>query len=161
MVLKSSIKIDDKKMKLLLEIVKKNHLKANVGVLDGTKKVKDEDGEEHTIGYYGMVNEFGSTERNIPARSFLREPLQSHLKEDIEKNRRKIAKLIFEDNNIKGAYELLGLIGERIVKKSFRNKNDGKWAKNAKYTIKKKGVDNPLILTGALSKSISSEVINV
>lgn len=158
----NTIKLDTKGLDNLIKELKEDKYKVKVGVLGGQQE--SEEGEEKVnLAYIGMIQEFGSVKNKIPKRSFIREPLQKHLKKQVEKQKERIKNLLFKDPknkiDIKKAYELLGVIAERIIKISFRTKNDRQWAPNAPATIKIKKVDNPLIWTGRLSKSIDYEVI--
>ena len=110
----------------------------------------------------GLIQEFGRVEKpRIPPRSFLRMPLTTHLKDEIEKCKD------FKKENIERAIEAgeaeilvkkLGALGEKIVLEAFKTSGDGKWEANAAYTVAMKGSSKPLIDTGELRKSITSEV---
>lgn len=141
-----------------------------VGILGGQKQ----DGV--SLAFIGLIQELGSVINNIPARSFLKEPITSHLKEEIVKYKDKIKQYLFIEKDMTATYNLLGTIGVRISIGSFKNKNDGKWDKNSPITInggwmrnkstgqyiyvKGKGTDNPLIHTGELSRSITYQLID-
>mgnify|MGYP004547983203 CR=1 FL=1 len=141
----------------------KQELKVKVGVLGGKEKKRKGEEEAPTLAFVGQIQEFGSVSKKIPKRSFIREPLQKHLKKKVEQNKDKIKKAIFDNVNnkvdVKKAYELLGIIAQSIIQESFHNKNDGKWPRNKPSTIARKGFDNPLIDTGRLSKSITYKVV--
>lgn len=129
---------------------------ARVGVLRGGERVPE--GGEKTIAGYGLQNEYGTT--NIPRRSFIRDPLEREVAQEIQKFKMKIWDFFIKTKDARKAYELLGVIGENIVKQSFIDKNKGEWPRNAPLTIKLKGVDNPMIWTGLLRQAIWSEVVN-
>lgn len=103
-----------------------------------------------------------TTQINIPARSWLYEPIKD----------KGFRKLIFEfigDQELFEEYadkdimkQLANLIGEAgllQIHKAFENSGiNGEWASNSPATIKKKGSSKPLIDTGRLRGSITYEV---
>lgn len=107
----------------------------------------------------GMEHEFGVVSKNIPARSFLRMPLNTHGQELMSVLKGKMVKKSFEKNNIKHIFELIGIKAEAIVQDAFSTAGFGQWASNSELTIKLKGSDTPLIDTGELRKSIHSRVV--
>lgn len=150
-----------------------------IGILGSTNARPQEGLSNSQIGF---IQEFGRMEApRIPARSFLRMPLKAHLKEKIKKSK------VFSEQNVDKAIaqgdagklvKKLALLGEQIVLEAFETSGDGKWApnaditvyggwmkvkkKNGKWTrikIKGKGSDKPLIDTGELRKSITSQVV--
>ena len=126
----------------------------NVGIIGG----EQQDGIP--MASIGMVQEFGSVVNNISKRSFIKEPLLAHLSEKIKRQKEKLKQYLFIDKRLDEAYNLMGNTAKSIIISSFKNKNDGQWAPNAPSTIKKKGVDNPLIDTGRLRRSITYELID-
>lgn len=122
----------------------------------GGGKNKREDGMSNIL--LGAIHEFGSYSKNIPMRSFLRVPLKNH-RQDILKKIAKPALEIFVNGNPKDAYKLLALESEAVVQKAFENSGDGAWPGLKPATIKAKGSSRPLIDTGQLRRSITSEVI--
>lgn len=136
---------------------------AKVGILGGSKNARAVFNKER-VGSgdidnvsLGVIHEFGSLSRGIPARSFLREPLESHKNEIMQFMKSpKVAEMIL-NGQFKSVFQWLGLIGEGIVQRAFATRGFGKWAPNAPETIKQKGSSAPLIDTGQLRKSITSE----
>ena len=142
----------------------------NVGIIGG----EQQDGMP--MASIGMVQEFGSVVNNIPKRSFIKEPLLAHLSEKIKSEKDKLKQYLFIDKRLDEAYNLMGNTAVDIIIRSFRNKNNGKWAPNAPITInggwmknkktgkliyiKGKDKDNPLIDTGRLRRSITYELID-
>ena len=125
----------------------------------------------------GMVQELGSITKKIPARSFLRMPIQSREKQitqDVAKAQSIIEKKIVEgDSDI--MLEVLGIASEGQVQEAFETGGFGQWAPNSPITIhgtpviksgknkgKKfipgKGSDRPLIDTGEFRQSVISVV---
>ncbi len=153
--MKFDVKIeqDTKELDRLIQTFKDTKI-VNVGVIGG----EQQDGMN--LAAIGSVQEVGSITRNIPKRSFIKEPLLAHLSERIKRQKSKLKQYLFIDKKIDEAYNLIGNTAVNIIVSSFKNKNDGKWAPNAPSTIRKKGVDNPLIDTGKLRQSITFELID-
>lgn len=108
----------------------------------------------------GMKQEFGSVSKNIPPRSFLRMPLETKKQELIKALQTKAVKKAIEGGDLDLALELMGIAGEGIVQEAFSTGGFGQWPANAPFTISKKGSSAPLIDTGQLRRSISSEVVS-
>jgi len=129
---------------------------ALVGVL-GSKS------QEGSIAEYAYAHEFGSVTNNLPRRSFLKDPLEKHLPEGVERIKKTLTKLI-EAGEVDKALEILGLKGVEIVKKAFETSNDGEWKPLSQATIdamkesRRKGW-KILVDTGALRGSITSMVV--
>ena len=105
-----------------------------------------------TVFEIGVVHEFGSPSKNIPKRSFIREPIMNAQKEIIkliERNHKKVS-----ENAMTATVALnqLGIIASSIQKDSFSN---NKWSALKPSTIKAKGSSAPLIDTGRLRNSIT------
>lgn len=147
-----------------------NTPKARVGII-GTKGQEMHHGTNKTNAQVGLVQELGkkSGRPRIPQRSFIRMPLETHFaarrdkvikKQDIEES--------IISGNFKPLMKKLGLVGEQVIDDAFETSGWGKWPKNAPLTLKikmSKGNNHsnepkPLIDTGQLRKSISSEVID-
>lgn len=136
---------------------------AKVGILGSSKNARAKfnqeriGGEELTNVELGVIHEFGSAEHGIPARSFLRMPIETQ-KDEIMKflSSAKVKEMI-EQGRIKSVFQWLGLVGEGIVQRAFTTRGYGKWKPNAPYTIAQKGSSAPLIDTGQLRRSITSE----
>lgn len=172
------ITINDKKLKNIEKNLNKKYV-VEVGLIGATasEKAIDEEGktQDITLAGVGFIQEKGSIINNIPPSSFIKQPLLEHLLEKIQEFNQKLLDLIFKENNLKKAHDVLGIIAENIIRESFVNKGDGTWKSNAKITIeggwmknkvtgkpiyiKGKGTDNRLIRTGRLSKSIISKTV--
>lgn len=124
-----------------------------VGVLGGSYNNKN----NKTIASIGLIQELGSITLKIPARSFIKEPLNDNLTKKIKElsniNNR-LYKLLL--NNPNKLLDILGLIGKNIIQDSFIHNN---WLPNSPLTIQKKKSSKPLIDTGLLRKSIKYEII--
>lgn len=152
----SEVKYDTKKLDEVIKQLRDGYT-IRVGILggDGSK----ERGDNMDMAGLGAVHEFGSITKNIPARSFLRMPLEEHLT-DALKNRSagNDFEYYLKENKLKQWYNQIGLACLRIILSAFKTAGWGKWAKNSPYTVKQKGSSNPLVDTGALERSISYEV---
>lgn len=127
-----------------------------VGILGSTNQ--REEGEQ-TNAEIGLLHEYGSITKNIPARSFLRMPLQEKQKELQKYMTSRDWENILINDEIKKELELLGIYAEEIIDDAFDTKGFGKWKPNSARTIAEKGGDKPLIDTQELRKSITSEVV--
>ena len=136
---------------------------ARVGVL-GQKGATEHAGTKKTNASIGLLHEKGSISLNIPQRSFLQMPLVRNAKEIFVNSRiieKWIVAAISAGKNPKEAwykaYKDLGFIGEQTVQHAFEQSGPG-WAPNSPVTIAAKGSDKPLIDTGELRRSVTSEV---
>lgn len=141
----------------LLEQLNKNFktkLVAKIGIL-GNKTNRN---NQNTNALIGAIHEFGSVTKNIPRRSFLKDPITLKAKE-IEKV---VADSLSKDFVKKGgdaiAFERAAIKGEEIVQRAFQAGGFGKWEPLSKKTIDRKGSSSKLIDTAQLRKSISSKV---
>lgn len=134
---------------------------AQVGVLG---KQKSKNGE--TIADYAIVHEYGSIKNNIPRRSFIKDPLEKHLNNEI-KSIENTLKTLLTQGDVKKAVAILGMKAVEIIKNAFATSNDGQWAPLAESTIENMKYSDPnryegwkiLVDTGALESSITSKVI--
>lgn len=117
-------------------------------------QIHDDESEE-TIAGIATVNEFGSPERGIPERSFLRATID--LEQDrLQKTLATGMGEVFEGKrDIPGALALVGLHTVRAVQVRIAR---GIEPENALATIAAKGSSKPLIDTGRLRQSIEYEV---
>ena len=128
-----------------------------VGVL-GNEASRGEEGINNAE--LGAVQEFGSASKNIPPRSFLRAPLEGDKKQIIKALQSKAVKKAIEEGNAEAALELVGIAAEGVVDEAFATSGGGTWAANKPSTVRKKGSSRPLVDTGELRRSITSEVIS-
>lgn len=110
----------------------------------------------------GIVNEFGTTATAynsvvIPERSFIRSTYNKQYKKVTEKINKIFVSILKGDYNIINKLKLIGLEQETEIKKTI---TDMKIPPNARFTIIKKGFDNPLIETGEMRSKISYKVKN-
>lgn len=150
----SKITLNTDGMDALLARISKT-MRVRVGVLKSDDSRTDA-GSNATVG---LTQEFGSVTKNIPARSFIRMPL--------DQKRDAIKKALAEEGGavINGditatqAMERIGIEAEGIVSDAFETGGYGQWEANSPKTIASKGSAKPLIDTGELAKSISSKVV--
>lgn len=140
------VKYDFKELESFAKELKKRRF-VKLGVF-GKNNTKHSDTKQ-TNAQIGFIHEFGSPMRNIPVRSFLRFPIQKKFKEIRKMIASKFSKVDFGT-----LYDLLAIKGEAVIQEAFDTQGFGQWAK-PKY---RKG--SPLIDTGELRQSISSEVVS-
>jgi phage gpG-like protein len=148
------------KLQKNLSISKKYYTK--LGILSGKITRNNEEQNSINNAELGLIHEFGSRKRNIPARSFLRFPIEFKAKELTKfiANKEDIEKIIVKQG-LKQVYKLLGVKGEAIIQEAFETKGFGTWLDNSPETIKQKGSDKPLIDTSQLRRSITSKVVTL
>lgn len=132
-------------------------LKTRVGILGD--KANEAHGEGKTNVEIGSIHEFGSVSQGIPPRSFLRMPLEMKIWEWVKKNKDHYKEML-EAGTLRKWYTALGFAAEEIVDNAFISRGFGKWLPLKPRTIKAKGSDMPLIDTGQLRASISSQVLD-
>ena len=154
-------KLDDKEIKQAIDELGKQ-ISVKVGILgsDGSNQVKNDDNElgKITMATLGAIHEFGSTKANIPARSFIRMPLETKFKEELSRN--KWFKQALSELDITKLNNEVGLTATVVINDAFESGGFGDWAPLKPETIRRKGSDGILIDTGDLRRSISYEVMN-
>lgn len=135
----------------------------NVGIM-GSKATKIHGGSKSTNAEIGAIHEFGSISRNIPARSFLRMPLQTKIPQLIRSKSTSFIKFLLNGHFLQWL-QMFGVEAENIVQEAFETSGFGTWKKLKPSTIKhrrKSLIEGeqalPLIDTGELRRSITSEV---
>ena len=106
----------------------------------------------------GAIHEFGSFARHIPARSFLRMPVNTKTKEIIQQASVGAAAMIAAGNIVK-VMTRLGIAAENVIQQAFASRGFGTWKPDAKSTERRKGSSAPLIDTAQLRRSIASRVV--
>lgn len=153
---------------------------AKVGVLastaarDNSHLTDNSTGKEMTNADVGFENEFGSATAyrqtsavtgktlqgtGVPERSFLRVPLLEHLTDREDMIGKGVMSSVTGEDTPAGAAEVLGLAGVQTVQEAFGTGGYGVWPSNGPATLAWKGHDRPLIDTGQLENSITSEVV--
>lgn len=132
--------------------------KTRVGVLG--EKASRSDGGGINNAELGMIQMFGSVTNNIPPRDFLKLPIELNRREIIsEMQKSGSVRAAIDKGNYKQVFVLLGLIAEGYVAKAFETGGFGQWPPLKASTIAQKGSSAPLIDTGQLKRSISSDVV--
>ena len=108
-----------------------------------------------------VIQEFGSVTNKIPARSFIRMPIQEKRKDILAYAASKQMSDLLLAGNKKKALGLLGLFAENVIQKAFDTGGFGKWAANAPRTVAQKKSSKPLIDTTQLRRAIWSKVVGV
>lgn len=131
-----------------------------VGIM-GSKAQQKHNDTTLTNAQIGALNEYGSARREIPRRSFLREPLQEHLATYLKSKKAFSEKEIdqaVKEGTLLDLAKKVGVVAEQVIQEAFATRGFGKWKPNAPSTIARKGSDSPLIDTGQLRRSITSKV---
>jgi hypothetical protein len=158
---KIKFKIDTKSLDGIEKSLEKKYA-TKVGVLGSAGMHPD---GKLTMAEIALKNEFGqlsatSGTQKVPARSFLRFPIEFKSKaiaKELLKIKDKVEKRLL-DGDFKYFFTMMGISAEGKIQEAFESRGFGQWKANSPYTIKKKGSDSPLIDTGELRKSVSSEV---
>lgn len=141
-------------------------LTVEAGWFDSTRYPSEEGAQGLLVSEVARLNEFGHiavlnfghgpVRIEVPARPFMRYAYELFVQDrrTIENN---IAKKIFSGKiDARQALGQIGLAMEARIVKSIKN---GPWQPNAKYTIRVKGFDKPLIHTSLMWQSVSSQVV--
>lgn len=141
-----------------IENLSKNTPYVKIGILKnrfGDQKSGDET-IIATLGEVAISNEFGSPERGIPERSYIRSTFDENKEKWLGLMSRQIDKLIEGKTTEE---KILATMGEHIKSEIQRKIVDLRTPPNSPETIAKKGSSNPLIDTGQLRQSIDYEVV--
>ena len=156
--MKPSVKYNLSKLHTFVNGISKNYI-VKVGIM-GAKAGEDHGGINNAS--IGAVHEFGSTNHEIPGRSFLRMPLfmkTTEILESVKKN----SLMPIALGNFRQVLVNLGIACENIIDTAFNTSGFGTWKKLKARTISKKIGQNPmpLINTSQLRRSIMSQVEEV
>lgn len=121
-----------------------------VGVPSGTTEA---DGTP--VALIAAVHEFGSPERGIPERPFLRTTIQANKGKYVQLNRKNLVAVLNKTMTVEQALGQLGEVAKGDVQANIR---DGTFKPLEDATIKRKGSKKPLIDTGQLRQSIAWEI---
>lgn len=125
--------------------------KLNKRVLIGVPAGKSEE-DGASMALVAAVNEFGSPDRGIPERPFLRAGIRENYPRITRLNVRTLREVAEGTMTADTALNLLGEVTAGGVKAKIA---EGGFVANAPSTIKAKGSDKPLIDSGALRQSIT------
>lgn len=124
-----------------------------------TKRMKSKTPTFLTNADVGAQNEFGDPAKKIPMRSFLLMPIHAKSKEIIDDTIKAGAYKAFAGGKIKDVLRYIGQSCEVWIQRAFATRGFGTWKPNAPLTIAIKGSSSPLIDTGQLRRSITSQVV--
>ncbi len=147
---------------------------ASTAARDNSNLAEGSTGKDANNAEVGFLNEFGSKTgyvaisaftgkaiqgQGVPERSFLRVPLTNHLQDKENFVGKGVMSAIEGNIGPEGAAETLGLAGEQVVGEAFATQGFGVWPPNSDQTAAWKGANRPLVDTGQLADSITSEVV--
>jgi hypothetical protein len=132
--------------------IKADHSKINVGIPAGKNEA---DGTP--VALIAAVHEFGSPEKGIPERPFLRTTIQENRGKYVQLNRRNLVAVLNGKMTIEQALGQLGDVAKGDVQARIVS---GGFAPLKESTIKRKGSSKPLIDTGQMRQSIAWELSN-
>lgn len=160
----STVKVDTTKLTQLRKALK-GMGSVKVGVLASGKAgtpVFDGEGQPTglTMAELATIHEFGTLDGKIPPRSSIRMPLETKAKKLYEFMKSPKAKKLIAEGNTKQLLAMLGVAAEGAIMEAFESGGFGEWAANAPSTIARKGSASPLIDTGEMRKSYTSEVVD-
>mgnify|MGYP001381330246 CR=1 FL=1 len=104
------------------------------------------------VAQVAAIHEFGSPERRIPERSFLRSAIRERQAEIIRLNKVSLVKIIRGQLTSEQALNQLGEMAKGSVQQKIRG---GDFAPLRPSTVKRKGSSKPLIDTGQMVQSVS------
>lgn len=128
-------------------------------------------GDVETNADIGAIQEYGvpyafkmGHSQGLPARSWLRMPINLKGKEIFGKAANKAAEFVTKSTNsvamrVNLFYRRIGIAAEVVIHQGFRTRGFGTWAPNTASTIKGKGSDSPLIDTRQLERGVASRVV--
>lgn len=157
--MRSETKFDMSKLNTFIKSISDKQA-VQVGIMGKKNARKDGKKGAGSNAEIGMLHEYGSIQRRIPARSFLRMPIAMKGAQ-IVKEAAADAKKLMAQGNITLLLKRLGIACENAIRAAFVSRGFGTWKENAPLTIRRKGSDRPLIDTAQLSRSISSRVVKV
>jgi phage gpG-like protein len=157
------IKTDLSKLNALVSGISAGYV-VKVGIF-GKKNSRTKDGKKNgeessmTNAEVGAIHEFGSFERHVPQRSFLRMPLTLDAARIIQEASVRMLQLL-ADGKIVLVLQRLGTACEKAVERAFDSGGFGTWEKLKPSTImrRKKHSTSILIDTSQLRRSIASKV---
>jgi hypothetical protein len=157
---KNRLEVKDKGMAAMFERaqqIKEAYVK--VGVLaDDEKGGMHYPGGDLTVAEVAAVNEYGTQDGRIPARSFLRSTFEARREELAEMGREFIEKVVDGKLDLAIALGRMGAWLAGKVKRAITD-GDGIPPENRPSTVRKKGSSRPLVDTGRMLAAITWSVI--
>lgn len=150
---------------LRAELNKSKGARVRVGLL-GNKAARfdaDWNKEKKNNPTIGLEHEFGvkgdGTSPPLPARSFLRMPLMTRLKDKIQQIGTAVFRALVMKRGIKVALENLGATAENTIQEAFNTGGFGQWQPLSPTTIRRKKSTAILIDTAQMRKAVTSRVV--
>jgi hypothetical protein len=143
------------KLKQALTSMRQGGSYAKAGILG--EAAQREDGGFTTVEL-AMVHEFGSPSAGVPERSFIRAAFEKHRAEYGETLKKLMARVYSNDMTVEQVLRIMGLKMEADIR-NYVTQGDGVPPPNAPATIAAKGSDRPLVDTGRMLGSVTSEVV--
>lgn len=156
---KSTVRVDIRGLDSIGKGLGKN-MYAKVGIMGAKDARAFSHTGEPSNATLGVIHEFGTLDGKIPARSWLRFPLEYKAKDIIKFLKSKEVKKMLIQGKVKEVYKRLGLVAEGIIQDAFATNGFGQWKPNAPSTVAAKGSSAPLIDSGQLRAAVSSEVVS-
>lgn len=103
----------------------------------------------------GMVHEYGSPTRNIPARPFIQPSIKDNTDKYKKLMRKQAGLLLFRQTSLNNALSLVGEVAKADIQKYMLSAS---FTPLSAATIEKKGSSKPLIDTGQMRNAITYEV---
>lgn len=126
--------------------------KVEVGLPSGGRH----SGTDLSMHELGMVHEYGSPSRGIPARPFIAPPIKDNTDKYKQIMRSQAALLLFRRTSLHNALSLVGEAGKADIQKYMLSAS---FAPLSAATIERKGSSKPLIDTGQMRNGITYEII--
>lgn len=118
----------DEMRALKAELDKANGARVRVGILgDKAGRWGPGSGDLNNPSL-GATHEFGSIQKNIPARSFLRVPLMTRLPAEVDRIGRVVWRTMILERSVLTTLRALGVLAENIVQRAFETGGFGQWA---------------------------------
>jgi len=129
--------------------------KARVGILG--RDINRQDATGITNSEIGVIHEFGNDD--MPVRSFLRMPIETHKKEILKSMGGVMIRRAFAQKDYVKMFHLLGQKGRDIVIQAFETGGFGQWPDISESTKAAKGSSAILVDSAQLKNSISEDVV--
>lgn len=108
-----------------------------------------------TIIQIGAIHEYGAPAAGVPQRSFLRAPFTNNAARIEARIQAEFSAAMDGRRSPADALARVGIEAMNISRSSFRTRGDGEWPDLKPATVRRKGVDTPLVDSGTLRGSIN------
>lgn len=121
-----------------------------------------DEGWKRTNPEIGLAMEYGEVRNKwghpTPARSWLRFPLVTHLRDTMTEGGRKIFRAIILKDGLRMCLKALGIMAENTIQNAFSTGGWGRWQPLAARTVIRKGSSAILIDSAQLRRAVTSKV---